>query len=120
MKRTFIHVQTSLDEQAAAACGYVRDADPIPTPLQQVDAITFFEAMIERFVRAHVLPMQLIVEAAVHTPHDSSPHVHFQISCRKWLPSATFGAPIYGATSRQTLTKWRRGWIERMMALPSH
>ena len=30
--------------------------------------------------------MQLMVEPVFHTPRKRSPHVHVQISCRKWLP----------------------------------
>lgn len=79
-----------------------------------------WQGMIEHYVGAQMLPMGLIVEAAIHKPALSSPHVHYQISCREWLHSAAFGAPIYNATAAETREKWQRAWIGMMMKHAGH
>jgi hypothetical protein len=74
--------------------------------------------LIERFVRSQIVPMGLIAEAAIHRPSNRSPHVHFQISSRIWLPNMTFGQIIHEAWSMKTGRAWKEAWRTELASLP--
>ncbi len=75
-----------------------------------------WRAMITCFVEEYLTAMGLIVEATLHNPCNKSPHVHFQISRRRWSADGAFEGAIFHATSAETRARWRRGWINGLAA----